>query len=182
MLSRTRSLALMRPSINTLSLLTTFQENQSVLRSMIWPYVKTPEDIEDLLHEVYIKAHINLHKFRGDCALTTWLCRIARNTAITRAVSTGKSEPYDETQHLSSKDPEQDCITERQWATLNQNIYALPQPQRNMLSLYYLANYCLEDIAAICDIPVGTVKSRLARSRQTLRALDNMEQSPPPEC
>ena len=58
---------------------------------------------------------------------------------------------------------------EEEFATLESGLASLPIIERETLTLFYLRELSLEEIAGLVDVPVGTVKSRLFRARQMLR-------------
>ena len=62
-----------------------------------------------------------------------------------------------------------DVNLEEELATLESGLATLPIIEREMLTLFYLRELSLEEIAGLLDVPVGTVKSRLFRARQMLR-------------
>jgi RNA polymerase sigma-70 factor (ECF subfamily) len=128
-------------------------------------------DAQDAAQEAFVKAYLALHTFRGAAAFSTWLHRIAVNAAhdaIRRrppagpdpiAVAGATADPLgDRAEHVEAR------------GRILRAIAALPLEQRVAVVLRDLQGWSYEEIAAIAEIPVGTVRSRLARGRETLKA------------
>ena len=98
---------------------------------------------------------------------STWLYTIARNTCLSavRAESYRRTTPLDETSEprVWSTAPEaiavQECLA------------MLPDIQREVITLFYLQERSVKDVAAMLELPEGTVKSHLHRARRALAAL-----------
>ncbi|MCU0657875.1 MAG: sigma-70 family RNA polymerase sigma factor [Polyangiaceae bacterium] len=129
--------------------------------------------VEDLAQETFLRAHRAFPRFEPTSARTsTWLLTIARNCALDdrkrRALST---LPLEDTEIAGHGTPE----TERQRAELGQALeqaaLALPQEQREALVLAELHGLTLEEIGAVTATPISTVKTRIFRARERLRAL-----------
>jgi len=129
---------------------------------------------EDVTQEVFIKLYRCLDSFRGDCKFSTWVHRIAINTAIDclRANRrfdgeelTDKQLP-DETDSLSPEwESQYDSIL------LKRAIEQLPQTQRMMIYQFYWLELKINEIAEILGCPEGTVKVYLSRARNSLAEL-----------
>ena len=141
------------------------------------------EDTEDALQDSMLKAIKHLDQFRGDCAFSTWLTKIAMNSALmlmrkrrTRSLTSydrtaetcDAFEPWEFPDHAPS--PERLCAGREVQELLCSAIRRLPWPYRTALELYYTGNCSTNEIAQTLGISVGATKSRLLRARKTLRA------------
>ncbi len=128
-------------------------------------------DAQDAAQDAFVKAYLALATFRGDASFSTWLHRIAVNAALdaVRRRSPGKSATVEAA--CTTTDPLADRaerveVRER----IHRAIAALPLDQRTVVVLRDVQGWSYEEIAAIVEVPVGTVRSRLARGREALRA------------
>ena len=139
------------------------------------------EDALDLSQEVFLKLWRTLAQYQFDAAFTTWLYRLTQNVCIDflrrrkrqQHVSLTVCDDADESRELSVPDPqplpeEQVLFDEKQQA-VRTAMNALPAAFREILELRVVRQLPYEQIAQIMDLPVGTVKSRLARARIQLK-------------
>lgn len=132
-----------------------------------------PEDAEDISQEVFVRAWKALRTFRGDAKFSTWLYRIALNTAMrhagkvsgerNRRVEPGPDEP-DPLARIPA-DPEQgpEAVAWRRMsqAALRDAVHALPEKHRMVIILHYFEEKTSEEIAEIMGLSVGTIWSRI---------------------
>jgi RNA polymerase sigma factor (sigma-70 family) len=127
-------------------------------------------EAQDLAQEAMLRALRYFHAFRGEEA-RPWLLRIVRNTWIdlgarkgTEKVSLEAVEAY----AADGPDPEQMALT-RDWRReVAAALAALPAEAREVLVLREIEGLSYKHIAAVLDLPIGTVMSRLARAREKL--------------
>jgi RNA polymerase sigma-70 factor, ECF subfamily len=153
---------------------------QDRLFNAILRVVDNSEDAADVTQDAFINAYQSLNSFKGDSEFFTWLYRIAFNAAITlkrkrKAVVRLDSEGVDGT--IDPADPSEymrpGLALERSEddAKLYAAIQRLSAEHRAVLVLKDIEDQRYEEIAAILDVPVGTVRSRLHRARTELRQL-----------
>jgi RNA polymerase sigma-70 factor, ECF subfamily len=143
--------------------------------------IRDQAEVEDIVQESFIKAYRALHNFRGDSAFYTWLYRIGINTAKNYLVSMGRKpqvmqdveiddvENFDEGNEMRTMDtPETALMTKEIAQTVNDTIASLPDELRTAISLRELEGLSYEDIALIMQCPIGTVRSRIFRARETI--------------
>ena len=143
-----------------------------------------PDDALDLSQEAFLKAWKSLGQYQFEASFSTWLFRLTSNVCIDflrrkkRRQETSLTESYegsDEGAELSIADPqplpEQQAITNETRLELAQAMARLAPDHREILQLRVIENLPYEQIAEILDIRVGTVKSRLARARLSLRKI-----------
>ena len=145
------------------------------------------EDALDATQEVFLSAWRNLKEFRGDAALSTWLVRIAANRCLNR-IRRRKSlseretpwpEPPGEAeegilfQPAGGESDRPDRLAENceMREILTEALSRLDAGSRGMVLLSDVEGFSYEEIAALAEVPVGTVKSRLHRARMSMRRL-----------
>ena len=145
------------------------------------------EDALDAAQEVFLSAWRNLANFRGEAALSTWLLRIAANRCLNR-IRRRKSlsereapwpEPPGEADDVSffqpagveADRPDRLAETREMGEILTEALSRLDSTSRWMVLLSDVEGFSYEEIAALADVPVGTVKSRLHRARMAMRRL-----------
>jgi len=127
------------------------------------------EDIEEVVNDTFWVVWTKAGEFRGASQLSTWIIGIAYRRAL-NALRRAKLRPvadheFDE-DSVSVESTEKD-ETDQQWLALG--LERLPVEQRMALELTYTLGHSCEEVAAILDCPVNTVKTRLFRARETLR-------------
>jgi RNA polymerase sigma-70 factor, ECF subfamily len=127
-------------------------------------------DAQDAAQESFVKAYRSLRGFRGDASFSTWLHRIAVNAALDAVRRRPPASPVLDDRAGVTLDPLADRA-ERVEARerIHLAIAALPVEQRVVVTLRDVQGWSYEEIAVIAEIPIGTVRSRLARGRDALR-------------
>ena len=140
-------------------------------------------DAPDVAQETFIKAYRALNGFRGQSAFYTWLYRIGINTAKNHIVSRGRrpanqdidiadAEQYGHTEHLSDVDtPESLLLSDEIKQKVAEVIHKLPADLRQAITLRELEGLSYEEIAAVMQCPIGTVRSRIFRAREAIDAV-----------
>ena len=140
-----------------------------------------PEDAADMTQESFLKAWRNLESFHFEAAFSTWLYRLASNTCLDflrsakrrRELSLTVEDESGESQLLDLPDPaptpEASLLTNEENARLGAAMEQLDPEQRRILTLRVVNDLSYTEIAAVLNIKEGTVKSRLARARESLR-------------
>jgi RNA polymerase sigma-70 factor (ECF subfamily) len=154
---------------------------QHKVASIVSRYVQQG-DIPDVVQESFIKAYHALKLFRGDSAFYTWLYRIAVNTAKnyliaqrrrppSNDVDVNDAENYESVWPLKEiSNPENLMLSEELRQIVFRTIESLPEELRMAIILRELDSLSYEEIAAIMECPIGTVRSRIFRARE---AIDN---------
>lgn len=153
---------------------------QHKVMHLVSRYVKSSGDVADVTQEAFIKAYRALASFRGDSAFYTWLYRIAVNTAKNYLVSQGRKPPGSdidaqeadyyvggEALHDNST-PERALLSNEIETTLFRIVDKLPEDLRMAITLREMEGLSYEEIAAVMDCPVGTVRSRIFRAREAI--------------
>ncbi|WP_372980754.1 RNA polymerase sigma factor RpoE [Marinobacter sediminum] len=152
---------------------------QSRVASIISRYVYDSQEVMDLTQEAFVKAFRAMDRFRGDSAFYTWLYRIAVNTAKNYLESRGRrpqgsadvaeAENFDDGGRLRDvASPERLLQREELQTALTEAISQLPEELRSAFLLREYDGLSYEDIARILDCPIGTVRSRIFRARDSV--------------
>lgn len=142
----------------------------------ILKYIDDSTAAEDLTQETFIGAYRNLKHFKHDAKFSTWLFAIATNKVrnfLKRAPENRYQFVSDESLNASAAltpPPWQIVEQKNTWLALKKKIDQLPADLREILVMAALEGLSYEEIARIAAIPVGTVKSKLFRAREMLRA------------
>ena len=153
---------------------------QHKIFGLISRYVKDADEVQDVAQEAFIKAYRALPKFRGDSAFSTWLHRIAINTAKNHLVSRSRRPPgsdveVEDAEYFESggalheiETPENALFGVELKRVVERAISDLPDDLRTAVTLREFDGLSYEDIADIMDCPVGTVRSRIFRAREAI--------------
>ena len=126
---------------------------------------------EDVAQEVFVKLWRALPGYDGRARLSTWIYAITRNAAVSalrgRRRSASLSDPgvFAEAEAATSAAPVEPADT-----ALRQQVEALPDQQRQAVTLYYLEERPVAEVAEMMGLPVNTVKTHLHRARASLAA------------
>jgi RNA polymerase sigma-70 factor (ECF subfamily) len=148
---------------------------------MLYEKLGDQELAKDLTIEALGKAFRKLHMYTPDYTFSTWLYKVARNNCIdylrkhklpTISIDKmmldedGKRNTFD----LKSKDPNPEgvMIKKQRIAILRQIVDQLKPKYRDLVKLRYFKELSYEEIAELLEIPLGTVKAQLYRSREQL--------------
>jgi len=156
------------------------REYQGLCWHIIQRMVRNPEDARELCQDTFLRVHQCLHQYRYESALKSWIGRVAYTIAL-RHLQHKRiplAEPVDDGDGCSlienvgdGFDLEAACADEEAVQHLHAAIETLPPLQRTVLTLYYLEETSIPDIARITGLASGTIKSHLFRSRLRLRGV-----------
>jgi RNA polymerase sigma-70 factor (ECF subfamily) len=123
---------------------------------------------EELAQDVFVRVWQALPRFDGRASLSTWLYTITRNTCFSalRYDARRLMQPLDETREPVAPG----CGTAGQAPVSDvwRLVEGLPEPQRRVITLFYMEDRSLREVSALLDLPEGTVKSHLHRARRAL--------------
>jgi RNA polymerase sigma-70 factor (ECF subfamily) len=141
----------------------------------IFSFIKSKDDSEDLSQQTFIKVCQQLDTFRGDSAFFTWVYRIAINLAKNFVASSGfKKQKINtsiqeaEIDISSFDDIESAVIHNESLEEISNFIDSLPESLKTAFVLRESEGKSYEDIAAITETPIGTVRSRIFRARESI--------------
>jgi RNA polymerase sigma-70 factor (ECF subfamily) len=140
---------------------------------------RDPSAAEDIVQDAYLRAYRSFDTWRGEAA-KPWLLTIVRNcflNSVAGAAERTKGRPIHEivgelpAELVETANPESLLADRSEAAMLRATIEQLPEPFRETLILRELEELSYKEIAAIAQVPIGTIMSRLARARQMLADL-----------
>lgn len=153
---------------------------QGRVASIISRMVSDHGKIQDLVQEVFLKTYRSIDNFRGDSSFYTWLYRIAVNTAKNHYIMESRGVQLDSTiditddgeqpipQLRENETPESRMLRSELLGILKKAIDELAPAMKMVIVLRELEGKTYEEIAAVMDCPIGTVRSRIFRGRQEL--------------
>jgi RNA polymerase sigma-70 factor, ECF subfamily len=138
---------------------------------------RKPAEAEDLVQETYARALRFAHRFQPGTHLRAWLFQILRNTFVTFYRQRGREAPladdgvpdWDVPVFHDTPDDAGGAIEAH--TDLERAMLRLPEEFRSVLLLAEVEGLPLEEVARVMGCPVGTVKSRIFRAKERLRAL-----------
>ena len=148
--------------------------------NLISRFIKNHADALDVSQETFIKAYKALPNFRGESAFYTWLYRIAVNTAKNHLTVQSRKitkSDYDVTEIeqiegnmtlTEQATPENLLFKDELQETVLNTIENLPEDLKSAIMLREIEGLSYEEIAAVMECPVGTVRSRIFRARETI--------------
>jgi len=130
---------------------------------------RDPIQAQDLAQEAMLRALRYFHAFRGE-APKPWLLRIVRNTWVDQRAKHANEQPLELAEDRPSEgpDPEQSAEAGDRRRQVAKALAALPAEMREILVLREIQDCSYKQIAAVLDLPIGTVMSRLARAREQM--------------
>lgn len=136
-----------------------------MLRSFARRFYSNPHDVDDLVQETVLRALANLDKFQPGTSLKSWAFTIMRNTFCTR-YGRGKRE-FVGTEECASL--QRSINAPQEWAVRIQEfdraLAGLPEHYRTAFEIVLMRGESYESASALCNCPVGTIKSRVNRAR-----------------
>jgi len=155
--------------------------------NMVHNLLRNTQDAEEVTQDAFIRAHRALDNFRGDSAFSTWLHQIAVNLARNRywywwrrkrdrtasldqPLHAGTATPLSEIIAADTDAPDDITLSQEFINQIARGMEKLTARHREILILRNVKNLPYEEIADILNLSVGTVKSRIARARENLRA------------
>ena len=155
------------------------------VRSHISRYVSQKEDIEDICLESFQKAFSQIGTYNPEYKLSTWLYRIARNTAFDHLSKHDREKNYMPTTSISEDiaelkelpatmhNPEEDIINQQEYDKWLNNIEKLKDDYRIVAKMNLIDNFGYKEIADCLEIPINTVKTKIRRAKaQLLKMMD----------
>ena len=148
-------------------------------------YVSQKEDIEDICLESFQKAFSQIGTYNPEYKFSTWLYRIARNTAFDHLSRHDREKNYMPTTSINEDttelkelpatmhNPEEDIITQQEYDKWLTNIEKLKDDYRIVAKMNLIDNFGYKEIADALDMPINTVKTKIRRAKaQLLKMMD----------
>ena len=150
------------------------------VRSHISRYITQKEDIEDICLESFQKAFSQIESYNPEYKFSTWLYRIARNTAfdylskqhreMAKMPITSINEELAELKELPAAmhNPEEDIIQQQEYDKWLTNIEKLKDDYRLVARMNMIDNFGYKEISEALEMPINTVKTKIRRAKAML--------------
>jgi len=135
--------------------------------------VRSAADAEEVAQDAFVRAWLALPRFRGEASFSTWIYRIAARRAFDRALTLKLRRGREagiEAGDGAAAAPGDEAPRTALARQLEQLVAVLPPAQRAAVTLYYLQDRSVEQVAEALGMPQNTVKTHLSRARAALRA------------
>ena len=150
------------------------------VKSHISRYVSQKEDIEDICLESFQKAFSQIDSYNPEYKFSTWLYRIARNTAFDHLSKHDREKSHMPTTFINDDiaelrelpatmhNPEEDIITQQEYDKWLNNIEKLKDDYRIVAKMNLIDNFGYKEISEALEMPINTVKTKIRRAKAML--------------
>ena len=144
---------------------------QKRVYSLGMSFFKNHDDSEDFVQDIMLKTFSALPKFRGESSFSTWLMRIAYNSAINSVKRKREFVSAFDDFEIKTNDltPEERQIQNCVKNSIRRAVSSLPEKYRICIDLYFFYDMPYADIESVTGIPVNTIKSHIFRSKKILK-------------
>jgi RNA polymerase sigma-70 factor (ECF subfamily) len=153
-----------------------FDELVARWHAPLWQYVRRITDrneiADELIQETWLRVLRGIPRLQEPARLAPWMFGITRRVVMDRLRQKYRDEVILESaleDTRSSADEFDESERRAEVATVLEKLDSLPLSQRELLTLYYLEEFSIEEVAQVLEIPIGTVKSRLFHARKMLK-------------
>ena len=131
-------------------------------------FARDRDQAGDLVQDIWLRVLRSLHTLRDSARFRAWLFGIAHRVLVDRLRAQYAERAVDDAVDLSSLAADE--VDRSLGLDIGRGLAALPLVEREVLTLFHVEQFTLQEIAQALEVPVGTVKSRLFRARALLRA------------
>lgn len=152
---------------------------QRPISAYVYRMVGDYEAALDLTQEIFIKVYGSLARYRSEFKFSTWIYKIAHNSAVDhlrrnagreRSLTGGiEGDQYDLPIESGSLSPEQESERRERRLEIEAVVRSLPNAYRELVVLRHSQDLTYEEIVEVTGLPLGTVKNRLFRAREMMR-------------
>lgn len=148
----------------------TIRIHQRLFYKIAYTYMRNHDDTQDVLHNAYEKAYVHEEQLKNKDHIKNWLITIIRHeaNAIIRRNALGREKEHTQFS-LSHKTEYTDDVALK--VDLKNALRQLTDEQRDLIVMKYLLGYKQREIAKMCKLPTGTIKSRTSRALDALREI-----------
>jgi RNA polymerase sigma-70 factor, ECF subfamily len=154
---------------------------QRPISAYVYRMVGDYESALDLTQEIFIKVYASLSRYRPEFKFSTWIYKIAHNSAVDhlrrnsgreRSLVNGEEhDQFDMPIESGRLSPEQESEREERRLEIESVVRSLPSAYRELIVLRHSQDLTYEEIVEVTGLPLGTVKNRLFRAREMMRQL-----------
>ena len=155
---------------------TLVRRHEKKIFNLLYRWLGDYDEAAEVAQEVFLAAFRAIKRFRGDSSFATWLYRIGVNHAKNRQKSLQVARQRQQAKEVSdapgdpTSDPAEGVEQRERHDLVQRGLSELDADDALLILLHDLQEVRYEEISETLDIPLGTVKSRLHRARQALRA------------
>lgn len=153
---------------------------QRPISAYVYRMVGDYEAALDLTQEIFIKVYGSLARYRSEFKFSTWIYKIAHNSAVDHLrrnsgrerslINRIEGDQYDLPLESSSLSPEQESERKERRLEIECIVRSLPTTYRELIVLRHSQDLTYEEIVEVTGLPLGTVKNRLFRAREMMRS------------
>lgn len=159
------------------------RDNEKRIYNLTLRMTGNPEDAMDLAQEAFLNAWRGLKFFKGDSAFSTWVYRLASNACIDHLRRQKRRQDISAPMPVDEEDdtppdipddrfqPEQELERQELRNAVSAGLSRLSDEHRQVLVMREINGLSYQEIADVLDLEAGTVKSRIARARNSLRKI-----------
>ena len=153
---------------------------QRPIAAYVYRMIGDHDSALDLTQEVFIKVYNSLSRYRSEFKFSTWIYKIAHNAAIDhlrrgsareQTLGDGPGSERAEVAVERRLSPEQESERNERCSEIELVVQTLPHAYRELIVLRHSNDLSYDEIAEVTGLPLGTVKNRLFRAREAMRAL-----------
>lgn len=135
-----------------------------------YSFFHDPDEAEDFTQDVFVKAYLALGSFKGRAKFSTWLLRIAYNTAINKKTRRREVLPLDPDYEIPGGPATEELHLAAETArAVREAMAELPPRQALCIELFFYYDLKYSEISEITGFPVNTIKSHVFRAKRHLR-------------
>ena len=152
---------------------------QRPISAYVYRMVGDYESALDLTQEIFIKVYNSLRRYNSEFKFSTWIYKIAHNSAVDhlRRTATREQSLIGESQgeqfelpiESTRPSPEQESERKERRIEIESVVRSLPASYRELIALRHSQDLTYEEIVEVTGLPLGTVKNRLFRAREMMR-------------
>lgn len=152
---------------------------QRPISAYVYRMVGNYESALDLTQEIFIKVYSSLGRYRSEFKFSTWIYKIAHNSAVdhlrrnaTREhslINGTEGDQFEIPIESGTLSPEQESERKERRVEIEAVVRTLPSTYRELIVLRHSQDLTYEEIVEVTGLPLGTVKNRLFRAREMMR-------------
>ncbi len=147
-----------------------FLTYKTLVYRVVYRLLRIQEDVDDAVQQTFIEVYKSLPGYEGKSKFTTWLYRIAVNVSIQHLRKRRNDTFSDFDPEILASESNKDNLESMELhKQIETALDSIPFKKRIVVMLHDLEERTMEEIAAILNIPLGTVKSRLFHGRDEIR-------------
>lgn len=154
---------------------------QDMAMTIAFRICRNKQDAEDIVQNAFVRAFRNLHSYHSKSKFSTWFFRIVYNTAISQISKLQSKAAHDNLEKAESEltsfesSPSLSVERKEQSELLTKAMDQIPKDEAVILTLYYLEEHSIKEVAQIMSLTESNIKIKLHRSRQKLQKKLNFQ-------